>query len=342
MSMWHCDVTRILEIKSHPGADLLEIARVWDYEVVIRKGQFNPGDKVAYLAVETICGGHPAFAFLGKDAFRPLRAKRLRGIFSQGLLVEAPEGLEEGQSVVEHFGLTRAPEKEEKIEGKISRGSDGLKVYGTSGHTESPPFPMSVYDLLPLKKYRDVFAEGEEVVITEKIDGENHSMVYHKGRLWVRSRQHWKKRDPDSRWWTVALRDDYEAKLEKYPDLIFLGELYGNVSHFRYDCPVNDGYVERRFRVFDIWDRIEGRYLGYDRVEEICHSLGIPTVPVLYRGPWKIDRSLYPLAEGRSTLNGNVIREGFVVRPASSEEKDEVFSFRRTLKLISPEYLLLK
>lgn len=173
MGMWHCETTRILEINPHGNADTLEIARVWDYEVIIRKGEYKVGDLVSYLAVETICGGNPTFSFLGKDAFRPLRAKRLRGVFSQGLIVPAPPGwTEENVSVVEFYGLVRAPEKEEKIEGKISRGSDGIKVFGTSGHTESPPFPLGVYDVDPLKKFASTLEEGEEVYITEKIHGE--------------------------------------------------------------------------------------------------------------------------------------------------------------------------
>lgn len=341
MGMWHCETTRILEINPYGNADTLEIARVWDYEVIIRKGEYKVGDLVSYLAVETICGGNPTFSFLGKDAFRPLRAKRLRGVFSQGLIVPAPPGwTEENVSVVEFYGLVRAPEKEEKIEGKISRGSDGIKVFGTSGHTESPPFPLGVYDVDPLKKFASTLEEGEEVYITEKIHGENHVLTFHEKRLWSRSRQHWKKREEDSRWWTVALRDGFEKKLAKYPNLIFYGELYGNNSFFRYDCPIVDGYAQRRFRVFDIKDKETNAYLHPDRVQEICKDLGIDTVPVLYRGPWKTDRSLYILAEGRSTLNENVIREGFVVRSLTNPQLEN--GSRKVFKLISPEYLLLK
>ncbi len=62
-----------------------------------------------------------------------------------------------------------------------------------------------------------------------------------------------------------------------------------------------------------MFDTAHSRYLEWNQVEDIANDLGIETVPILYKGPWKEDKSLFAFAEGKSTI-GDCCREGFVMR----------------------------
>lgn len=75
----------------HPNADTLSIVNVLgDYPVVVRTSDYQIGDLAVYVPVDMICPALPAFAFLGaREKDRHVKAKRLRGIFSMGLLVPA-------------------------------------------------------------------------------------------------------------------------------------------------------------------------------------------------------------------------------------------------------------
>lgn len=336
MSMWHCTVERINKVEIHPGADLLEILDVGGYQIVNRKGQFKEGDLCSFIQIDSNVTQHPAFDFLDKKDRKRLRAKRLRGIFSQGLAIsEIPPGAIEGDSVVEYFNITRwiAPEERQDYT------PDGLSINGKNGQNEKAPDNLGnvpYYDISPVRKYKR-HLEGKNVLISEKIEGQNCVFCYWNNELHVKSRNHWKKKSDESQWWQIPIRENYEEKFSKYPGLAFWGESYGNVSGFRYDCKVEGTIVHRKFRVFDIFDVANQKFLEYDNVKEICQELDLEMVPELYRGPW-LGEVHYDLANGNSTI-GNHIKEGFVVKVIPESRHENEFS---QLKFIGEEYLLRK
>src|SRR5690349_23868429 len=85
MSEFYIEIVEIKEIKAHPNADLLEIAKAYDYPVVVKKGQFSLGDLAVYVCVDAEVPDKDPWKFLGNN--RRIRAKKLRGIYSQGLLM---------------------------------------------------------------------------------------------------------------------------------------------------------------------------------------------------------------------------------------------------------------
>jgi RNA ligase (TIGR02306 family) len=239
--------------------------------------------------------------------------------------------MNEGDSVVEYYNLQKRVYEEELPE---------LPEKGSQNNTSPPKtFTLHKYDLEGLAKYGYVFQEGEEVIISEKLEGENYTMIYAEDQLWCKSRNYFKKNDPDSHWWEIPRRMNLEEKLKDYPGLAIVGELYGNVKGWHYDVPIIDNRFQRKFRVFDIWDIKFKRFMEWSDVEKICAEIGLETVPVLYKGPWKTDRSLHCLAEGKSTI-GNCVREGFVMRsvPESWHEK----LGRKIIKLKGRDYKLAK
>lgn len=324
MTDFYCEVAKITKIEKHPNADTLSCATVLNYPVVIKTDSYKEGDLVSYISVEAIVPDIELFHFLApppkkdkedniiepspsvgqvKERNRTIKAKKIRGVYSEGLLVDAPAGFKEGDSVIEHFGIKRKEPEEEVAD----RG-------GFSNNEHDPAtFKLYKYDIEGIAKYGYVFEEGEEVLITEKLEGENCSFTYAEDRLWVKSRNFFKKEELGSHWWEIPNRLNLVEKLKPYPYLAIFGEKLGHVPKFVYDCPMVNGKRQRNFRVFDIFDINAKKFMAWDDVVQICKTLELDTVPVLYRGPWKSDRSLCQLAEGQSAI-GNHIKEGIVIR----------------------------
>lgn len=335
MSEWKPEIVRLDKIERHPQADTLEMSSVFGgYTVIFKEGRFKEGDLAAYIPVDTVCSDDPEFDWLGDK--KRIKAIRLRGIFSLGILATAPEGMVEGDSVIDHFRLTKHVYEEEAPD-----------VPGRqSGDHASPPQGWAIphYDLEGLRKYQNVIKEGEEVVITEKVEGCNASFAYAPNApdgdpLWVKSRNFYLKEDLGNLYWLAASSHGLQVALENHCGKVFFAELYGQVKGFKYDCPVSSqGKLTPRLRFFDIWDATTMSFLPWDEMEKIVTELGLQTAPVLYRGPWK-GKELWYLAEGKSTIGDNV-REGFVVRTAT--ERYESRFGRAILKLKGEEYYLRK
>lgn len=387
MSEFKVEVVRVGKIERHPNADRLGITLVHGgYPVIINISDpeaLKEGDLAVYVPVDALVPlNRREFSFLrtdeGKDTHR-IKAKRLRGVFSMGLLVPAPGGAHEGDDVQSAWGI-------EKYE------PDGVKreiQAGGAGESEPDQDFMPIYtDLEGLRKWSKVLEEGEEVVITEKIHGQNARYVYHGGRLWVGSHKKVKRRPhkvtpieletykqdayvwhlkhyvwrflqwikhimaliglnvqlpqepshpkmprdvPSTNWWTVASQYELEKRLAYMPDLLIFGEIYGAVQDLKYGSP-----HQLRFRAFDAMEITTNTYLDYDDFEYMMEHLNIEIAPVLYQGPWH--NGLRALAEGQTTLDGEHVREGIVIRPV--RERVHPRLGRVILKLIGEGYLL--
>jgi RNA ligase (TIGR02306 family) len=327
MSNWNPCIVRLGKIGRHPNADTLEISEVMGGTCLFKEGQYKEGDLVSWIPYDTVVSDHPEFSWLGdKKRIKPVK---LRGIFSEAILVPAPEGFVEGQSVVEHFGLVKY-EYDEEIAGRLETD------------TENGPkhFDIPYYDLENLRKYVERFEEGEEVLITEKIEGENFSVLHDGERLWVRSRNNYKKENPDSHWWQTVLEMGLKETLAAYPGLAFQGEIYGGVKHFGYDCDRGTNKISRKLRIFDVWDTKARQYLEWAEVKSLSAAVGLELVPELYCGAWKTDKSLYILAEGKSTI-GECVREGMVMRSVPNAF-DPYLNGRKIAKLKGEGYQLFK
>lgn len=391
MSDWLALVVKIGKVDKLPNSDFLSITTVMkEYPVIFKTGDFKEGDLAAFFSYDTVVPDTEQFYFLapkekvdgsGKvkrpkpkvgevpEEYRTIKAKRLRNTYSEGLLVPCPPGFKEGDSVIEYFALTKRVYEEEKEEVVTQN-----KTKNSIQH-EKGPFQFPKYDLEGMAKYGYAFEDGEEVLISEKLEGQFCAYVYSKNRLWVRSRNHWKSNLPaqkyhrtifakwlayikqfiityiislfvkqskvsNSEWWDIPIAQDLESSLKKYPDYMFCGEWYGNVPKFPYDCKMPNGQHIRRFRVFDIFNVKTKRFLEWDDVVKICADVNLDTAPILYRGPWISDRSLHALAEGTSVLNSSHPKEGFVMRSIPEQFHSKLG--RKIIKLKGRDYKLFK
>ena len=357
---WNPQVVRISKVIPHPSADALDVVTVLkDYPVVVKKGDYKVDDLASYLPIDTVVPDIQEFHFLcpastlkyeedgvvktkpGEPKYpvgsvpekhRIIKAKRLRGVYSQGMLVPAPAGAREDDSVVDCLGLKKWEEEEEE------------NIPGADQEFEDPPVGWSIpfYDIVGIRRFLECLKDGEEVVLTEKIHGSNAAFAHDGARLWVRSRNHYKRRRAQDLWWDVALRYDLERKLAAVPNVVLFGEIYGLNRGFRYDTEYAGGRLLPRVRFFDAWDAAAGRYLDFDDRVDLLARLGLDAVPVLYRGPWRGRDAMYALAEGPTLLGGGQhVREGWVLNTAA-ERAEPLLGARMQVKLVGEGYNLRK
>lgn len=151
------------------------------------------------------------------------------------------------------------------------------------------------------------------------VHNSNARYVWHLDRLWSGSHTGVKKPDPANLWWKAAYEAGLEAILKKAPGIAFYGEVYGQVQDLKYGH-TRGGSASLLF--FDALELATRRYLDVDEFERLAAELGLKVVPRLYRGPWRLD--LAGLAEGKTLVSNDHVREGFVVRPVKERWDDRV------------------
>lgn len=296
---------------------------------------------------------------------RIIKAKKIRGIYSQGMIARlycdhvylgghCDSGVvgyggnqaicdycsnfalhaKVGDSIVDYLNLKKWEEPEEE-------NLPGVKRTNTNAEKAPQGWSIPHYDIDGIRKYLSCLGEDEGIVLTEKIHGSNAGFSYDGTRLWVKSRNFYKKIDEDDMWWDIALRYDLENKLKAYPHLVFFGEVYGQVKGFRYDTIIADGRLMTKLRIFDVWDTKTMRYLDYDDRVKLIKDTDLDPVPELYYGAWKGKDEMYLYAEGISTLNSKHIREGFVLNTVKERYEPRLGS-RMQVKLVGEGYNLQK
>jgi len=168
---------------------------------------------------------------------------------------------------------------------------------------------------------------GLEIVVTEKLDGENTSM--YPDHIHARSLD--SKHHP-SRTWAKTLHAQIRYDIPQGWRLC--GEnVYALHSIFYRKL---DGY----FYVFGIYD--DRNYcLSWDDTVEYATMLGLPTVPVLYRGPWD-EEKVRACWTGDSVASPGDLQEGYVVRVAAGfpyDAQDEGAFSKYTAKYVRAEHV---
>lgn len=305
-----------VQIEPHPNADRLDVARIFGFTCCVAKGSFEDGQLAAYVQPDSVVDStRPEFEFLA--GHERIRVKRLRGVVSMGLLLPAPDGVQEGDDLAEYFGVTHY---EPPLPGN------------SCGETEGGPVGIYApkYDVESMYRYKRLFVPGELVVATEKIHGANSRFVFSpaEDRMYCGSRGEWKTPNAANLWWKALSRYPWiEEFCRQFPGDVLYGEVFGNVQSLKYGAGPDDVF----FRAFDVLRN--GEWREYD--DWTAHVAPENRVPELYRGPFEFE-ALVALSDGKSTLADH-IREGIVVRPVPERRDDHLG--RVHLKLVSNQYL---
>ena len=325
MTEFHVETVRVGRIEKHPNADSLGITRIHDgYPVIVRLGDYNEGDTAVYVPIDSVVpADDPRWEFLGGHT--RIKAKKLRGVFSMGLLTHADPSWDVGSDVAEELRITRYEPPPKGFQG-------GPRTRNFDDDCDGPEGIPKYTDIEGLRRYGRLLVPGEEVVITEKIHGENMRAYYDSSSqtLHIGSRTRWKKPGVGG-WWRAAERGRLAEKLGASMCCLY-GESHGYTGGFPYGTD-----REPTFRAFDAFNPGLGRYLDFNEFTLHCRNLQIDMVPLLYRGPWKPEIA-YELAEGQSTLDPSHVREGVVIRPVCERFDDHVG--RVILKLHGEGFML--
>jgi RNA ligase (TIGR02306 family) len=316
-------VVRLEAPIKHENAERLEIWKIFDsYRVISQKDLYHEGDLVAYIPPDNIVPDTEEWAWL--EGKRRIKAKKLRGVISYGLITKAPEGSKEGDIVTEQMGITHY---DPEVHGEVKfRGPEGPKPEGF--------YPK--YDIDALLRYSRLFVPGEQVWVTEKLHGSNCQAVFKDGQLYVKSRNRWPVDEPGDIFWTAVRNTPGLVDwLEEHPGLTVCGEVVpcakaGGVSFTYGKTPGQPELV-----LFDIHQN--GEYLSHELARGISQNL--QWVPCLGMFPFSIEQ-IEELATGKTLMPGaNHLREGVVITPV--DERNHPTLGRIKLKLVSHKFLEL-
>lgn len=365
-----------VELLPHPNADLLSIIPVFGYTYVGRTQDWIGVKRGAYIPPDSVVNvSRPEFAFLAAtergngsgDGTVRIKAKKLRGVVSFGLMVPVPDDTPLGDDWADRLGVEHyePPLRHEKKAKGVVLG--GEELAGPAVHAPK-------YDLDAFRRYHHLFEAGEPVIVTEKLDGANARYVFHDGQMFCGSRTRWTREFPDyshvtveyltnqgcpvekaeaivrglasktpkrNIWWQ-ALHDTFGLELlcEENPGTVVYGEVYGDVNCIKY------GLGGNRFAAFDVMQG--GRFLDPLDAYRLLDAYGVPRVPQLHLELDSMPELLDPLpydfnllcemAEGKTFVPGsNAIREGIVVSPL--HEREDPHLGRVKLKIVSATYL---
>lgn len=379
MSTFACPVVRI-KIEPHPNADAIEIARVGDYQSIVKKGQFKEGDLAVYIPEQsvlpewllklmgfwnetTLKGG------LSGSLGNRVRAIKLRQVLSQGLIlgIEVAEErvgnplrqLQEGDDVSSYLEIVKyEPPIPSHMAGRIA----GVDLAATLN-----------YDFENLKKVPDLFEDGELVLVTEKIHGtfmqvgvvpsELANERYYKGRVVVSSKGMGAKgyildhTDETNLYVQTAKKYGLlDSALEYFGEAaddvgkpyFVCGEVFGKTAEGKGVQDLTYNGETLGFRMFDVCCGTRGQqeFFDYESFADAAESLNVPTVPVLELGPYSKEMVLRhtdgnTLVQPTATRNYiSQIREGVVVK--SAHEHLHPKYGRKIAKSVSEAYLLRK
>lgn len=181
------------------GADKIEVAQVLGWQCVVKKGEFEVGEMVVYIEVDSVMPEKPEYEFLRDRKFR-IRTIKLRGQVSQGLVlplsilpdksIKYSDGFNNiGKDVTDLLNITKyltPSEREEfdqekrrmineknKLKKFMMRYSWFRRLFLSKKQKSNFPYWVSKTDEERVQNLGDKFIQSNEdklVYVTEKID----------------------------------------------------------------------------------------------------------------------------------------------------------------------------
>lgn len=374
-STYKVPLTNILEISAHNNADSLEVATVYGFQVIVKKGQYRAGDAVVYIPIDSILPQEledKLFPYTKneKGELQPPKIKlhhhrvrqiRIRGLASQGMLINTLDVADKVNFKKAHaeddlaaiLGVTKYEPPEAGPSSTMGAGRSRNKKH------EHPLF-HKYNGLDNIKWFPTLFKEDEEVVVQEKLHGTNAraSVLPYMANTWKKKLKKLFGLAPKiekcygSNNVDISAATDYKGfygedvygktfnALDVFSKLkegeIVFGEIVGPGIQKGYTY----GLKEHQFVVFDVKrlqpDGKSFEWLTPSDVEDFCKERGFAYVPVLYRGKYNRDY-IYGLTKGKSVFDpATKVREGVVVKAANNYT---VGGNKKALKWVSEDYL---
>ena len=346
MSTTKITCERVNEVEHHPNADRLDVVQVLGYKVVTGRDQFKVGDSAIYFP---------------PDILIPEETAEELGVRKYLKHAVYPGDTEKSQCRVGAARLRSIP-SHGFVHGPVSNdggfGADLTTRF--SGVKYEPPVRVGAGDAMPelptfhqytsienIQRYPDAIPLGTMCRYTEKIHGTNCRLGLVKGDDgdWIFvAGSHKVRRDEYSGTKRSLYWEPMDASMlslltslcDEQHNVVVFGEIFGpGIQDLDY------GHPTHAFRVFDI--TVDGVYLDWVDVVQVCDHYEIDTVPVLLINSFD-PLTVETLTYGETTLaNKNQIRskfkdrEGVVVTPIN-EQFSSALGGRMIVKSVSADY----
>ena len=218
-------IREITDIRAIDGADMIELATVGGWNVVVAKNVGHKiGDKVVYCEIDSFLPIKEEFEFLRKSSYKKmgdqegfrLKTIKLRGQVSQGLILPISvvpiaqfatgHNLPEGLDVTEMLGIVKyEPPIPAELSGKVKGGFPSFLRKTDEERIQNLVKEYEEYKL----------TSQHQFYMTEKLDGSSATFYMNDGVFGVCSRNLELLETEGNTFWKVARELDLENKFKR-------------------------------------------------------------------------------------------------------------------------------
>jgi len=276
-------IQTIIQAEKHPNADSLDIVRVLGYKCIVKRDQWKIGDKVIFIAPDSVLPDTQWAAFYNARSSR-VKAIQLRKEWSFGIVESAQNigytgAMDDGLDVSEIIGVTKYAPPE-------PQDNSAAGVYGNGiPKTDETRWQGIRANNLPI---------GEMVDVTQKIDGQSLSWLFEYKKetdsydISVGGRSFIFKKFVQNNYTRNVAALGVAEKIEKFlrshgnVSLCFRGESYGvGIQKFSHNPHAKKPLGVSFFSVWNIDDRRYEFKGSKFYIHNIASELSLPTVPLL-------------------------------------------------------------
>lgn len=337
----------VTDVKPIPGADRIEQLTVLGWSLVAKRHEFNPGDLLIFLEIDSILPADKPWSDFMRDRKFRVKTVKMRGCLSQGLALPldilppnfdmCADVLKPGLDVTEVLGV---------------RKYEPPETGGVNGYVYGAPMPLFVprTDEMRLQSMPILLDEIKrfDFYWTVKLDGFSTTYIrtdrdyalWKRGDLIVCNRKVATREDPDDEgaFWPMARK--YDLANELPIGFAVQGEIMGpKIAGNKLELEEHDLFI------FSVYDLTESRFLDLYEFLAIRNDF---SVPVITCEELNLDMDWFILlAKGNYDYTNNR-REGIVVRPICNVESLTLADIinlttespRLTFKVLNNDYLL--
>lgn len=265
-------VVKIDGIEPIEGKDRVEAAIVGGWKVMVKKGEFRPGDLAVYFEIDSQVPEKEPFLFLAPKHFK-IKTQKYGNFYSQGLVMPLAElglkDVKEGDFLTEKLGVTYATAEDRKRKSNVNKydkmrnahpklfkrplvkwlfksaiGKRLLYIFFRPKKDREKYFPnkypyIKVTDEERVENMPYILEDKSEWVKTTKIDGTSSTYIAErKGRkinFYVYSR-HVRQFDPSQKSYHNTETNVYWEMNEKYKIREFLESILTSNPDLEYVC----------------------------------------------------------------------------------------------------------
>lgn len=314
-------IVQIDSIEQIDGADLIEVAMVGGWRIIVNKSDFKIGDKALFFEIDSYLPIRDEFEFLRKSSYKKinedeegfrLKTMKLRGVLSQGLLLpidtfKSTKNSKVGENVTDKLGvkLYEVPEVQVKV-GKPSKVRMRLnKIHNFI--FKFNPYLAKIINILLCKIFLSKKISGnfpnflvksdqnriqnlsnkleylsEQLYeVTIKIDGSSMTVFHNEKDVGVCSRNLRLNMLEDSKYVAVVNRQEIIEKLKDFYKLT-KRNIAVQGELFGEGIQGNpEKIIGQDFRIFDIYDIDKKHFVSPSERVVIVEQLGLKHVPII-------------------------------------------------------------